>query len=144
MISRSSSISVPLPASVDDEYLSSQPGVDNVQPQGVPSKTEFYLQTLKLYNILEIILSTFYPSGVSECVTSRGDTSTSATLEDLDFNAILRIDTLLDEWHQNIPQHLIWCSEPASPGVNKLFLRQANVLELRYDSCHPTRLVQVA
>ncbi|KFZ11405.1 hypothetical protein V501_04785 [Pseudogymnoascus sp. VKM F-4519 (FW-2642)] len=132
MISRAISNSVPLPASVDDEFLSSEPGVDNVQPMGVPFRSEFYLQTLKLYNILELTLSTFYPSGVSESVTSRRNPSTNEDFEDLDYNAILRIDKLLTEWHQDIPPHLIWRSAPMSGEVDELFLRQANVLKLRY------------
>ena len=136
MISRTMANSVPLPASVDDEFLSSEPGIDNVQPLGVTFRSEFYLQTLKLYNILEAVLSTSYSSGLSENSASQEDALINEGLGDLDCNAILRIDNLLREWHQNIPEHLAWRSAPISREVDELFLRQSNVLELRYALHH--------
>jgi hypothetical protein len=131
MIGRAISESVPLPACIDEAYLSSDPGREGVQPSNVPSNMEFFRLTLKLYNILEDILSTFYPSGVSDQLTYRKDYCISEETHYLDLNAILRIDKLLSEWMASIPPHLVSRPPVIDSDVDEGFLRQANVLKLR-------------
>lgn len=92
---------------------------------------EFFRLTLKLYNILEDILSTFYPSGVSDQLTYKKDNCTSEEIHCLDLNAILRIDKLLSEWMASIPPHLVSRPPAINPDIDEGFLRQANVLKLR-------------
>ncbi|KAH9209557.1 fungal-specific transcription factor domain-containing protein [Leptodontidium sp. 2 PMI_412] len=132
MIGRAISESVPLPACIDEAYLSSDPGREGVQPSNIPSNMEFFRLTLKLYNILEDILSTFYPSGVSDQLTYKKDNCTSEEIHCLDLNAILRIDKLLSEWMASIPPHLVSRPPAINPEIDEGFLRQANVLKLRY------------
>jgi hypothetical protein len=143
MIGPAMSRSVPLPAAIDDEFLSLEQGIDAVQPANIPSKTDFYVQTLKLYIILEEILNGFYSSGVSDELASRNHRSAKEGLDELDCNLILRIDRSLTQWFQDIPEHLVWRPKHARGDAEELFVRQSNVLHLRYTPSHECKPMEL-
>lgn len=105
--------------------------MEGSQPPDTPSTLEFYRSTLELYNILEEILTTFYPSGVCNQVSQNEKTHADGATIELDLNSILRIDKSLCEWRSNLPPHLIERAPGTEPDMNEGFLRQANVLKLR-------------
>jgi len=78
--------------------------------------------------------STFYPSGISDELTARKDSATNDKLEDLDYNAILRIDNSLTKWLVDMLPHLAWRPAPVERENDIFLLRQVNVLKLRYKS----------
>ena len=124
--------SIPLPASIDDEYLSTVHGSDGIQPPHKPSKTEFYVQSLKLYVLQEETLSVMYSDEVTE-----PSLTPSERIEQLDFSKILKIDRSLQDWNDSLPPYLKVLHE-ASSGVP--FSKQANTLHLQYDkSCSMPR-----
>lgn len=123
--------SVPLPASIDEKYLCSEPGKEGKQPHGAPSNMGFFRATLELYDILEDILSTFYPSGVCD-QPDQNDDHTTISRVNLDLNSILRIDRSMSNWSASLPPHLIERTPTIGLDVDESFLRQANVLKLRY------------
>lgn len=131
MIGRAISDSVPLPAPIDEIYRSSEPEKEGKQPHGSPSNMGFFRATLELYDILEDILSTFYPSGVCDQPDRKDDHTRGSTLN-LDLNSILRIDGSMSDWLKNLPPHLVERIPTNGLDVDQDFLRQANVLKLRY------------
>jgi hypothetical protein len=120
-----------MPSCIDDVYLSSQPGRKGVQPPNNPSTLEFFKATLELYNILEDILTTFYPSGLcDQAIYSKHSLKGGESVE-LDLNSILRIDRSLNEWKANLSKHLVERAPDTEANTDEGFLRQANVLKLR-------------
>lgn len=130
VITKADAFSIPFPASIDDEYLSSEPGPGNMQPPDKPSIIEFWLQTLKLYSIQEETLSAMYSN---DAVIRKAITSPSERLENLDFNTILRINSSLRKWNDALPHFLKVRVNAAEDLAEPIFSRQANVLHLRYD-----------
>lgn len=82
---------VELPQALDDDLLSDQLDKWYRQPDGVPSLLEYYVQTIKIYNILGQTLIT--QESASTDVSSR-----LQTLFDLD-NQLL-------EWRDRLPEYL--------------------------------------
>lgn len=125
-----------LPLAVDDEYLTQLPGAPGAQPDGTPSLTECYCETVQLQDILGEVLATMYYPDPNPNPSS----STSNGAKDIDFHKLFAIDSLLKAWHKNLPPHLQACryrnsGEPPalSPSDNEVvFRRQATVLEVRY------------
>ncbi|KAE8342668.1 hypothetical protein BDV24DRAFT_173673 [Aspergillus arachidicola] len=60
MISKASCESVPLPATVDEEYIPTASGVEATQPADQPSVMAFYAKSLELYEIMNDILLSLY------------------------------------------------------------------------------------
>ncbi|KAK5203088.1 hypothetical protein LTR47_011092 [Exophiala xenobiotica] len=103
VITRADALAVPFPASINDEYLSTEPGPDGVQPRGEPSLAEFYIQTLKLYVIQERTLFAMYSNDASDVKVTQ---STRESLDNIDFNTILRIEASLKSWDEALPGYL--------------------------------------
>ncbi|KAE8372401.1 fungal-specific transcription factor domain-containing protein [Aspergillus bertholletiae] len=60
MISKASCESVPLPATVDEEYISTASDIEVAQPADRPSVMAFYAKSLELYEIMNDILLSLY------------------------------------------------------------------------------------
>lgn len=131
MISRSDALAIPLPASIDDDCLSAEPGKDNEQPPDRPSKMEFFIQSLKLFQITEATLSSMY-AGDSRS-DQDGSTQRKPNLEDLDFNTIISIESSLRKWNHSIPGYLKLQFENSELDsfLDPVLKRQANILHLR-------------
>ncbi|KAJ9493819.1 hypothetical protein H2202_010674 [Exophiala xenobiotica] len=128
VITRADALAVPFPASINDEYLSTEPGPDGVQPRGEPSLAEFYIQTLKLYVIQERTLFAMYSNDASDVKVTQ---STRESLDNIDFNTILRIEASLKSWDEALPGYLKVRDNASTDFKTPIFARQANVLHLR-------------
>lgn len=123
---------VPIPASIDDEYIPTPEdplNLDPSQPPGIPSRMCFFTQTLKLYDILGDILSVFYSSPRSPPFSDR------ARAEE-DYQAVLRFDRCLLNFQFELPDFLRFRYIDPETGSeiprDPVLLRQANVLHSRY------------
>ena len=147
-----------LPAVIDDEYLSLSSDCFNSQPQGVPSLAECYVEAVKLQDILGQVLAVFYGAISQErsekCIndTMYGPSESSSAgirsfqhtevrdgIKNVDFQAVMDLDALLNSWHKKLPTHLqlqTYDQPHPLPHVSDphrivLFRRQASVLESR-------------
>lgn len=131
MISKADATAVPFPASIDDEYMSSEEGSVSSQPPDKPSLIEFYVQSLHLFEIVEETLSAMYhKDSRSDAVDSQA--APFERLESLDFNTIVSIDSSIRRWHRSLPEYLKVGGATGDQSTEATFRRQANILHLRY------------
>ncbi|GES66788.1 C6 transcription factor [Aspergillus terreus] len=130
MISKASCGSVPLPATIDEEYIPAASGVEATQPADRPSLMAFYAKSLELYEILnEILLSLYKP--VPE--------ESPEDIYDFYFNkessegehTIFQLDRALTKWTKSLPPHLRGSYYAGGSG-NIVFYRQSVVLRARF------------
>ncbi|OAG36760.1 hypothetical protein AYO21_09033 [Fonsecaea monophora] len=117
-------IEVGMPLAVDDEFLSNEED-QSVQPQGVPSKLEYFNQVIPQCRLMEKILKTLYSGD------GLGDNSQKArpVMDTTQFLALsIQLDGELTTWQENLPNHL----KPGAEGLEWHFERQRNVLLMRY------------
>lgn len=126
MVPKADALTVPLPAAIDDPYLSTKAGQDGSQPVGEMSVVEFYVQSLKLYIINEETLTALYKSDGSDAPTSAMN-----KLASLDLNTILRIDMTITSWYDSLPEQLKARKHPSDDFTEPIFARQSNTLRLR-------------
>lgn len=137
MIEQSVATAVPLPNSIDDEYLSSD---WTIQPRlpNQPSKIDFFIKSLKLYEIMHEILIGLYTPG-REISNQSGENYFGICNQGVSELSILDIDRKLMEWENSIPPHLQRSKWDHVPNIfqnvindNTIFFRQAVVLRQRY------------
>ncbi|KAF7624981.1 hypothetical protein AFLA_001856 [Aspergillus flavus NRRL3357] len=129
MISKASCESVPLPATVDEEYIPTASGVEATQPADQPSVMAFYAKSLELYEIMNDILLSLYKPVPEE---------NPEDMYDLYFNkennqgerTIFELDRALSKWSQSLPSHLRGYSPASSTDV--VFHHQSVVLRARF------------
>ncbi|KAJ5636946.1 fungal-specific transcription factor domain-containing protein [Penicillium longicatenatum] len=92
---------VRLPTSIDDNRLSEELGTCNVQSTSVPSLLESYVRTIRLYDILKIVLD-------------REELKDSLN-KSPDIQSLLRLDTMIMEWRDALPSYLQY--DPLSEGT---------------------------
>jgi hypothetical protein len=120
---------VTLPLAIDDEYLSN----DNTpceQPKGTFSQTGFFIQTLKLYDILGEILAIFYDSSGA----SRGAGGGAKPKPEEYYQSVLRLDKMLLDFQRQLPPNLRleWLDDNGQPAKRDVCSqRQANVIHAR-------------
>jgi len=131
MVSRADAPSVPLPASIDDQCLSSDPGPGSSQPANKPSEIEFYVQSLRLFNITEETLTAMYSGEATRRYASHACPSPTERLEKLDFNTIIKIDCSLRKRSDVLPNYLTVRKNPVDELAEPILSRQANILRLR-------------
>ena len=128
VITRADALSIPFPASINDEYLSAERGRDGIQPPDEPSTIEFWVQTLKLYLIQEETLSAMYSN---DAIDQKAKTSPKERLGNIDFNTVLRIESSLRTWNHALPHSLKVRENAVAERRQPILSRQANVLHLR-------------
>jgi hypothetical protein len=125
---------VPLPLAIDEQYLSRDPRLGNIQPKNEPARMAFYVQALLLNKILHDILRAFYkPSAnvdtdVYETWFRNGPSLSGE-------RSFLELDRALTLWSNSLSLHLI-----RGRGIlDEIHLRQANILRQRYvwQFCEP-------
>ncbi|KAH8700820.1 fungal-specific transcription factor domain-containing protein [Talaromyces proteolyticus] len=124
-ISRAIASAVPLPAPIDDEYLLESAETFGEQRAGMPSQIEFFIQTVKLYGMLDDILLSLY-SPNSDSATLYGK------LQCWDNNSIFRVEAGLSRWKKEIPSCLQFNGQNEVSKLGSVFHRQSNVLQARY------------
>ena len=129
MIGKRSAAAVPLPAAIDEHYLSGDPNGRESQPENQPSILDFFIESLGLYRILNEILLNVYAA----------DSQTGATIDEwecffpLRFDqercfSVLDLDRALTLWERGLPRHL---TEFNYLNSNEIHFRQAVVLRQR-------------
>ncbi|GLA09489.1 hypothetical protein AnigIFM60653_011818 [Aspergillus niger] len=129
MISKASCGSVPLPATVDEEYIPAVSGSEVTQPADRPSVMAFYAKSLELYEILNDILLSLYSPTTDE---------SPEDIYDYYFNkeanqgerTIFELDRALTKWSRSLPSHLR--GESHLGGGYTVFYHQSVVLRARY------------
>ncbi|KIW15441.1 hypothetical protein PV08_05487 [Exophiala spinifera] len=119
---------VPLPLPVDDEFL---PEESTMEPHSIPKGpmvVEFYIETLKLYAILDEILTTLYATTTAVPRIASNE-SQSSSLRARRMTALLQLDLSLASWLKSLPDHLRPVHTQASLSP---FFRQGIVLHSRY------------
>lgn len=129
---------VDLPLNLDDHYIT----VDLLtphQPQGRPSKMDFFLQTIKGSNMLDRILQDLYQPELQEQLKRlKGNGMTTTLDKSHNLGATVCLDGKLQSWWQEVPPHL----EEASIGVaGPEFQCQINVMRIRYLSRCSTEIL---
>lgn len=128
-ISQACATRVPLPAVIDDEYLS----IDSVslgqQPPGEPSKIAFFNAALQLSIILGDILTRIYDPVLAE--DSKHLPSRTKPVSKR-WDDIPIINSALTQWWHRLPEFLkVYSAEEVSDS-NRIFLRQANAIRAQY------------
>ncbi|RAH50362.1 transcription factor domain-containing protein [Aspergillus brunneoviolaceus CBS 621.78] len=128
MIAKASGGSVPLPATVDEEYIPSA-GTAIIQPAGRPSVMAFYAKSLELYEILNDILLSLYnpnpdesPEDVYDFYFNKQTTEGGHTMFEL--------DRALTKWSRTLPEHLR--GDASLAYGDKMFYHQSVVLRARF------------
>jgi hypothetical protein len=126
---------VPLPLAIDDEYLSSTRS-DCRQPDGVVSRNQYLVESLKLAPILGQVLSTMYDA------VRNGRQEVSGVAPSMDmmrasFMDMLHIEASLDNFESSLHPSLKWDVDCPSMAANNVFVRQSNVLHARYEATPP-------
>jgi hypothetical protein len=125
-ISQEMAARAPLPNAIDDEYLA----VSGVQPQGQPSKLNFFITYCKLHEILADILSNFYTNSVTQDSTS-GVAHFSTRSGTRTIDNLLRIDRGMTEWYNGLEPYLQMSSEYSDSEDALTFKRQGVILYAR-------------
>ncbi|KAF3398019.1 hypothetical protein F1880_006501 [Penicillium rolfsii] len=134
MISKASSGAVPLPVTVDDEFISTASPAEPSQPAGRPSMMAFYAKTLELYEIMNEVLLSLYKPAPEE---------SGEDIHDFYFNSsagegertIFELDRSLTRWTRSLPPHLVHEDSPVSATENPIFFRQGIVLHASAKYC---------
>jgi hypothetical protein len=120
---------VTLPVAIDDEYLNDD-STFLKQPEGIPSRNAFFIEAVKLYDIMAEILSIFYDS------LGSGRPSIDKPNSEEYWQSVMRLDKVLLDFQKQLPPHLRfdWADvdENGQPRLrDPCFLRQANVIQAR-------------
>ncbi|PKX93596.1 transcription factor domain-containing protein [Aspergillus novofumigatus IBT 16806] len=129
MISKASCGSVPLPATVDEEYIPAALDDEVRQPADRPSVMAFYAKSLELYEILNDILLSLYkpvPEGNPEDIY---DFYFNKGLDEGE-RTIFELDRALTKWTQSLPAHLR--GDTSSKPEDAVFYHQSVVLRARF------------
>lgn len=132
MISKYSSGAVPLPISVDDEFISAATLAEPSQPVERPSMMVFYAKTLELYEIMNDVLLSLYKPVADEITDDTHDFYFNNTAGEGE-RTIFELDRSLTRWTRSLPVHL---REDSSVNAqdNPIFFRQGIVLHARQGS----------
>lgn len=118
---------VPLPSAIDDEYLGSSASSSCEQPDGIFSRANFYIQAIKLYQIMGRMLANVYRPWTT--VATKRD-KYEARFKDSSVAVVLDMDTELTRWESMLPHQLHW-NQRKSFQVDEVTERQSNVLHAR-------------
>lgn len=116
---------VPMPLNLDDNHLPLDLVTDTAQNNDTPMMISFYIEALKLYEILHEILVKLYHSTEE---TRDYDSLSSCSLDTEKLAVLLRLDHDLNNWLGNLPTHL---NTNQSQSSSSNFFRQANILYSR-------------
>ncbi|KAG2420492.1 hypothetical protein HFD88_000104 [Aspergillus terreus] len=130
MISKASCGSVPLPATIDEEYIPAASGVEATQPADRPSLMAFYAKSLELYEILNDILLSLYKPVPEESPEDIYDFYFNKESSEGE-HTIFQLDRALTKWTKSLPPHLRGSYYAGGSGYI-VFYRQSVVLRARF------------
>ena len=143
MISMSLSRQITLPTAIDDDLLTSAPEAPASQPAGLPSSSAFFVEAVKMLQIVGDVLDMFYGESSGVNMTGSDPEKFPRPIQDMingNYQQVLRLDNALTVWKEGLPSMLRWNDGDASDlpnlpqhsnGNAALFLRQASVLQAR-------------
>lgn len=100
---RSGSYDVPEPSIIDDQYLTADSHqVPGAQPSGVHSRMNLFVYSLRLFDIMDEILSKFYVFQGSKSESNLAKSFNPWSVDDL--ASILTINAKLDDFRGSVPQ----------------------------------------
>ncbi|CCD34452.1 putative transcriptional regulatory protein [Botrytis cinerea BcDW1] len=100
---RSGSYDVPEPSIIDDQYLTADSHqVPGAQPSGVHSRMNLFVYSLRLFDIMDEILSKFYVFQGSKSESNLAKSFNPWSVDDL--ASILNINAKLDDFRGSVPQ----------------------------------------
>ncbi|EWZ36404.1 hypothetical protein FOZG_10412 [Fusarium oxysporum Fo47] len=119
---------VPLPITIDDEYLL-EIG-EGTQPPGSPCRLGLFVYTIRLLEILDEVLKSFYAQDAHEQVM---DIDTQEKMPLLDLDEILRLNSQLDVFLDGLPDYLTLQGTSTGSGVQQdNTLLQPRILYCRF------------
>ncbi|KAK1231046.1 Gypsy retrotransposon integrase-like protein 1 [Marasmius sp. AFHP31] len=111
-----------LPVECDDEYWEHEdPEKAFQQPPGKPSTLSSFIATIKLCEILAMVLRTMYPLKKSQLVAG-------ILADSWEQKMVAELDSTLNEWKGKLPEHLHWDPEMGDP----LFFCQSAAIHVFY------------
>lgn len=119
-----------IPRAIDDENFSVNQVVPN-EPGISLSRVEFYIQAIKLYEIMAEVLSHIH----TNTATERAELPGHANQIFHSFPIILGIDSKISKWEEELPDYLHWRRREDMPGNTRSmspFDRQSAILQTRY------------
>ncbi|KAH8660825.1 fungal-specific transcription factor domain-containing protein [Tricladium varicosporioides] len=127
LLSRNWCVKIPDP--IDDEFL--QETGEGCQKPQVSSKMEFFVCSIKLFHILDEILSVFY-SQSSDTRAKPAQIGTDIATDELPFSTFA-LNSKLDAFLTNLPRHLRLENYTKNPqeGLERCFVLQAKTLYCR-------------
>lgn len=125
MIDGKTASMVPLPLNLDDAHLTHEPVAEVAQNNHRPMMISFYIETLKLYELLHEILDKLYHSTEE---TRDSNSLPTRFLDSEKLADLLNLDQNLNTWFENLPAHL---KTDESQAFGTMFIRQANILYSR-------------
>lgn len=129
MIGKRSAAAVPLPAAIDENYLSTDPGRRDSQPEDNPSILDFFIQSLGLYRILnEILLNVYAADPQTGANIDEWECFFPRRYDEQKSFSFLDLDRALTVWERGLPRHLIDFNYANSSEIH---YRQAVVLRQR-------------
>ncbi|KAK5229845.1 hypothetical protein LTR96_003457 [Exophiala xenobiotica] len=135
MIGHRIAVSVPHPVAIEDEYLRPDPGTADVFPPGEkPTRIDFFIYSLTLYDILYDILVNLYSSetqhvqSLEDVYDRYFEASTPPGIQ----LTVLDVDRKLVEWKKRLPSYLQIGLDQNSHHHIALLHRQAAILHQRY------------
>ena len=129
MIGKRSAAAVPLPAAIDEHYLSGDPNRRDSQPENQPSILDFFIESLGLYRILNEVLLNVYAADpqAGANIDEWGCFFPRRYDEERSFS-FLDLDRALTLWERGLPCHL---RDFNHAKQNDIHFRQAVVLRQR-------------
>lgn len=129
MIGKRSAAAVPLPAAIDEHYLSGDPNRRDSQPDNRPSILDFFIQSLGLYRILnEILLNVYAADPQSGANIDEWKCFFPRRYDEQRSCSFLDLDRALTLWERELPRHL---KDSNYANSSEIHSRQAVVLRQR-------------
>lgn len=125
---------VPLPLSMDDELLSQGSVQQRTSEAQQPSLTDFYVFSLRLYEILYDILLTFYFTDVQQCQSKDGlyDEYFGSSSSSGGTWSVFELERRISSWENSVPDHLRIGNYRQDCDKGAVVYRQAIILHQRY------------
>ncbi|KAL1966635.1 hypothetical protein VTN77DRAFT_4046 [Rasamsonia byssochlamydoides] len=128
MISKGSAQAVPLPATIDEEFMDSNSS-EVRQPADRPSMMAFFSKSVELYEIMNDILLSLYMPVSDDCAEDMYGFYFSQESKEGE-RTIFELDRALTKWSRSLPPHLRGSS--ADAAKNPIFYRQSIVIRARF------------
>ncbi|KAJ9615172.1 hypothetical protein H2200_001246 [Cladophialophora chaetospira] len=130
MVGPKAALAVPLPLPIDEEYLTPENSQSRSPQAPRTYSVEFYVLSLKLYDVMHDILFSFYSVNGQACQPGEAK---DLTFLDQGQNSVFEIERRLSRWADSIPTHLRLnlSNKPNSGTAEATLHRQAVVLHQR-------------